>query len=125
MTTELRKSLVARKAELLTLLTMRCKTPESNCAAGDESLAHTSPTSESAPCLIDLSTRVEAFQKQKEEWRGFGVPLLTLPGSPTPQSGWCVSCGEPIPERRWRCRLCLRAVYIALKQTPPEEAEAT
>jgi len=70
---------------------------------------------------IPLTERVRAFQEQLRTWTGSGVPLLTLPGSPTPRHGQCVSCGESIVTG-WRCAVYLEAVYVALGVTPPEAA---
>lgn len=66
-----------------------------------------------------LADRVRVFQEQLQAWTGSGIPLLTLPGSPEPQQGRCVSCGVSITTG-WRCPLCLEAVYRALGVTPPE-----
>jgi hypothetical protein len=40
------------------------------------------------------------------------IPYLALPDAPAPRLGACISCGGSAP--RWRCLLCLAAVYIAL-----------
>jgi hypothetical protein len=73
----------------------------------------------------ELARRVVAFQAQIEAWTRSGrpgpVPLLALPGAPPPQEGRCWSCGEPVPDGRWRCGPCLRAVYVALGMEPPED----
>ncbi len=72
----------------------------------------------------ELARRVAAFRQQVEAWAlsgRLGVPLLTLPDAPAPQLGHCVSCGEPIPEGRWRCALCLQAVHLALGMEPPRD----
>ncbi len=72
----------------------------------------------------ELARRVSAFRRQVEAWVRSGrpgVPLLTLPDAPEPRLGRCISCGAPIPEGRWRCRLCRQAVYLALGMEPPDD----
>ena len=46
---------------------------------------------------------------------GGDLPLLVLPDAPPIQVGHCLSCGEPIGSRRWRCDECLAAINAALR----------
>lgn len=65
----------------------------------------------------EIARRADAFRAQLDIWIHSGrpgVPLLILPGAPEPGPGRCVSCGDSIPENRWRCGLCLQAVELVL-----------
>jgi hypothetical protein len=76
------------------------------------------------PETVEQARRVAAFQAQLAAWQAAGrtgVPLLTLPDAPVPTRGHCVSCGTPIPEGHWRCRLCLEALAQALHFPPVPE----
>ncbi len=60
--------------------------------------------------------RAKVFKQQITAWTAsgrFGVPVLTVPESPEPRSGQCVSCGCLIADGR-RCAVCVEAVHVAL-----------
>ncbi len=76
-----------------------------------------SPASPLSPFSTELARRVAVFRGQLEDWiaaRRAAVPVLALPDAPEPRLGQCVSCGASIPEERWRCSFCLKAVYLVL-----------
>ncbi len=58
--------------------------------------------------------RAAVFRGQlQESVDGPTIPYLMLPMAGEPRPGACISCGVTI-QGRWRCWVCLMAVYIAL-----------
>lgn len=108
LTEELRERIVAHKLELLAHLRRD---------------AVNMPDSGADPLAAELTSRVEAFRRQVATWTGSGIPLLTLSGAPPPQAGRCVSCGDPLSKRGWRCSMCFKAIYLALDAIPPEAGD--
>jgi len=64
--------------------------------------------------LREVLRRAAVFRRQLEMSGDTPIiPYLILPDIPSPRLGACISCGVAVLGR-WRCPVCLMAVYIAL-----------
>lgn len=63
----------------------------------------------------EILRRAAIFRKQAAEFIQDGRPLriLALPGCP---EGGCISCGDSLDGRRYRCEVCTLAVTLALEE---------
>ena len=63
----------------------------------------------------EILRRAAIFRGQAAEFiqDGKAIPRLVLPDRP--DGDGCLSCGVPIPSRRYRCEACTLAVTLALQ----------
>jgi hypothetical protein len=113
----LAKKLLARKSDLLPLLTREEIEDGTNVVADDvvRSPGGGDRAQPARPVDPEVAWRVEAMRPQVPR-RG-PIPLLVARREVVPQPDCCLSCGDPLPEgRRYRCGPCQEAAWRVLTE---------